>query len=190
MVGLFKTLLPALLFATFAAAQSPPNAFNITQPSSTIWWVGQSINVMAWDCQSPEAIAFNNFTILISNVNANVFTGELAFIAIQANDQCSVNISPDQVNQNPGPGYILSFANIINETEVYASSQQFEIKPLGSLYPSQVTSSVSGVSGTGTATSSASSSSSSSGATLGSNSPSFLEIAGILGLLAAGLLGA
>ena len=98
--------------------------------------VGQSINVMAWDCQSPEAIAFNNFTILyvvsiisstpspqlthtsISNVNANVFTGELAFIAIQANDQCSVNISPDQVNQNPGPGYILSFANIINETEV------------------------------------------------------------------------
>ena len=38
MVGLFKTLLPALLFATFAAAQSPPNAFNITQPSSTIWW--------------------------------------------------------------------------------------------------------------------------------------------------------
>jgi len=188
MVGLFKALLPPLLFATFAAAQLPTseNLFNITNPSSTSWWVANSTNVMAWDCQSTAAIAVNNFTALISNENSTL--GALAFTAIQANDDCSVTITQSQVDKPPGSNYLILFANPINNSEVYTVSQPFTIEPLGSMYPSQVTSSASAGSGTGTASPSASASSS-SGAALNSNSLSF-GLAGIMGLLTVGLLGA
>lgn len=188
MVGLFKALLPPLLFATFAAAQ---NLFSISVPSSTNWWVGKSSNVMTWDCTNSQAVAVGNFTVLISNVNQNVLAGDLAFIAIQQNSQCSVAIGSGQVNQSPATGYTLLFANPFNSSDVYTTSEEFEIKPLGSLYPSQVSSSASAASGTATAaSSSASASSSKNGASLSSNSPSFLGLAGIMGLLTAGLLGA
>jgi hypothetical protein len=186
MVGLFKALLPPLLLATFAAAQAQ-NAFNITNPTPDIWWVAKSTNVLAWDCQSSAAVAINNFTVLINNISPSVFVGPLAFIAIQNNDDCSVTVTQDQVSQPAGTGYILSFANPLNNTDVYTMSQ-FEIKPLGSLYPSQVSSSASAASGTAVASSSASASSKSNGVAHNSHSPTFLGLAGIMGLLAAGLL--
>ena len=91
---------------------------------------------MTWDCTNSQAIAVNNFTVLcvlsfisstpspqltytsISNVDQNVLAGELAFIAIQPNSQCSVVINSDQVNQSPAPGYILTFANPFNSSDV------------------------------------------------------------------------
>jgi len=84
MVGLFKAVLATLLLATLSAARSP-NDFDITNPTSKLWWVAKSTNVMAWDCQSPQAIVINNFTVLISNINPAIFLGPLAIIAIQDN---------------------------------------------------------------------------------------------------------
>jgi len=190
MVGLFKALLP-LLLATFAAAQ---NDFQITNPSSSSWWVAKSENVLAWDCSSSQASIDNNFTVLINNINPSVFQGPLAVIAVQSNTACSIDVSQDQVSQPAGTGYIITMADPLNNTHVFATSDQFQIKPLGSLYPSQVSSSASGASGTNTGSGSLPSnsvtSSSSNGAALSPRSPSLLGFTGVIGLLAVGLLNA
>jgi len=183
MVGLFKAFLP-LLLATFAVA-----SLQITQPSASIWWVAKSINVMAWTCPSltSAGVPITNFTVLINNTNPSVFLGPLAFIAQQAASDCSITVSPTQVNQPAGTGYTLLLADPFNNTDVYATSDQFEIKPLGSLYPSQVSSSASVAGGTGT--SSPSASPTKSGA-LDAHSPSFIGLVGAVALMAAGLLSA
>ncbi|KAF8799565.1 hypothetical protein BYT27DRAFT_7263881 [Phlegmacium glaucopus] len=183
MVRLFDVL-PALLFATFARA-----ALQITSPSSSIWWVAKSTNVMAWNCNDPS-VTVTNFTVLINNVDPKLLLGPLAFIAIQESFQCSVTVSQDQVSQPVGTGYTLLFANPFNNTDVYATSEQFEIKPLGSLYPTQVTSSSSLASGTGSAAAASGTAASTTGGALSAQSPSFMGLAGVLGLLAVGLLGA
>jgi len=178
MVRLLKAL-PALLVATLAAAD-----LQITNPSASNWWVAKSTNIMVWNCSEASE---SQFTVLINNTNPSLLLGPLAFIAIQQNYQCSVTISQDQVSQPPGPGYTLLFANPLNNTDVYSTSQQFEIKPLGSLYPSQVSSSSSVASGTGSA---ASPSASSKSGALSAYSSSFMGLAGAMGLLGVGMLGA
>jgi len=185
MVGLFKVL-PSLLLATFAAA----DLFSIYAPSATVWWVANSQNVFAWDCNANPGI--QNFTVLINNVNPAVLQGPLAFIAILDYNICSYAVSQDQVNQTAGTGYTLIFGDIFNETNVYATSQQFEIRPLGSAYPT--TTAV--VSGGSTAMPSSSSSASggspspSKAAALGAHNPSAIGLAGVMGLLVAAVLGA
>lgn len=184
MVGLLKALLPPLLLATFAVAQG--SSFSILSPSSEIWWVAKSENVMKWDCNSTAAIADKVFTVLILSPGA---ASALAIIAMQQNSDCSKVITQDQANQPAGKGFVLQLANPANNTDVYASSEPFEIKALGSLYPSQVTT-TSSVAGGSTAASSSPSASSTSAATLSSHSPSFLALTIIMGLLTVGLLGA
>jgi len=188
MVGLFKALLPPLLLATFAAAQ---NDFQITNPTSSSWWVAKSENVLAWDCSSSQASIDNNFTVLINNIDPKVFQGPLAVIAVQSNTACSIDVSQDQVSQPAGTGYVITMADPLNNTHVFATSQQFEIKVLGSLYPSQVSSSASGASGTNTGSASLpSNSAKSGGVALSPRSPSLLGLTGVIGWLAVGLMGA
>jgi len=186
MVGLLKALLPPLLLAAFAAAQDSSHRFNVTSPSSDLWWVAKSQNVMDWDCNSTQAIAAKVFTVLILSPGA---AAALAIIAMQQNADCSKIITQDQANQPAGQGYLLLLANPANNTDVYATSEPFEIKSLGSQYPSQVTSSASAASGTA-GQSSSPSASSTSAATLSSHSPSFFGLIGIMALLTVGLLGA
>jgi len=183
MVGLFNTFLPLLLLAAFAAAQD----FLILTPSGSVWWVAESENQFSWDCKNPNATADGDFTVLLSGPN---FAAPQAIIAIEQNDDCIKTVTKEQTNQPPGNGYTLYLADTLNNTHVYATSQPFQIQPLGSKYPSQVSSSASAASGTATGTSSSPSSSSKSAATLSSHSPSFLGLTGIMGLLTFGLLGA
>jgi hypothetical protein len=165
------------MFATLAAAQ-----LTITQPSADIWWVAQSTNVMAWTCKTSP---FTNFTVLIQIPNV---PAPLQFLGIQQNFDCSITITNNQVNQAPGTGYQLLLANVFNNTDIFARSDPFEIKPLGSAYPSQVTPSP-GASGSGTPSQSGANPSSSTGAAL-----SMRHGASTLGALAAavfaGFLGA
>ena len=56
--------------------------------------------------------------ISIQNSNQNIFANSLAILAIQQNADCSITVSQDVVNQTPGPGYTISFANPINNTDV------------------------------------------------------------------------
>ena len=98
--------------------------------------VAKSTNVLAWDCRSDQASKDSNFTVLcvlsfisstpgpqltlisIDNTNHLFFLGPLAVVAIQKNADCSVTISQDQINQPAGSGYIITFANPLNNTDV------------------------------------------------------------------------
>jgi len=128
MVKLLKTL-PTLLLASFAAAQ-----LTITRPSASVWWVAKSLNEIVWTCKTSTK---ETFTVLVNNKDPKILTSPLAVIAIQQNYQCSITITQDQANQPAGTGWTVIFANPLNNTEVYATSEEFEIKPLGSTYPPQ-----------------------------------------------------
>ncbi|KAF5336355.1 hypothetical protein D9611_006599 [Ephemerocybe angulata] len=116
--------------ASMAAAQ-----LTVTTPSAANWWVAKSTNVLQWSCKADNVP--QTFTVLIGNQNPAVLVQPLAIIAIQNNYDCSVLITQDQANQAAGTGYEVLLANPINNTDVYARSEAFEIKPLGSLYPTQ-----------------------------------------------------
>ncbi|KAF8198489.1 hypothetical protein BJ912DRAFT_951559 [Pholiota molesta] len=119
----------------------------VTSPSSSIWWVAKSQNLISWTCQNTT---IGNFTVLISNTDPTISVSPLAIIAIQQNFDCSIIITQDQANQPAGNGWLVLLANPLNSSDVYATSQPFEIKPLGSLYPSQVTPSGASVAASGT----------------------------------------
>jgi len=179
MVGMFKVLLSSLLLATFTAAQT---LFGIDTPSSTVWWVDQGQNTMSWECHAVPTIS--NFTVIINNTNQAVLPGNLAIIAQLDNADCSYAL---QINQTVATGYTLVFADPFNNTNVYAASQQFEIKALGAAYPA-----TSAVAANGTATSTVSSSPTarSKSSALGAHNPSSVGLAGLMGLLVAAVLGA
>jgi len=124
-------------FLALATLSSVVNAdLTVTSPSSSVWWVAKSQNVLSWSCHDTT---ITEFTVLVANTNTQLQAAPLAIIAIQQNFDCSIVITQDQANQAPGTGWQILLANPINNTDVYATSDPFEIKPLGSLYPSQVT---------------------------------------------------
>ncbi|KXN82758.1 hypothetical protein AN958_02197 [Leucoagaricus sp. SymC.cos] len=150
MVALTLFTLAASLVG-FAAAD-----LQITNPSSSSWWVAQSANNLAWTCHDSPA---DNFTVMITNTNPSVLSGSQAIIAIQSNFDCSKLITQEQSAHTPATGYQILFANPFNATQIYAQSEQFEIKPLGSAYPATTSNagasptgsgSAAGASGTGT----------------------------------------
>jgi len=128
----------ASLVVIACSALSVAAQITILAPSSSYWWVANSQNLYSWTCGSQYNQGYTNFTVLINNVSPTVFNGPLALIAIQWDYDCSVLIPATGVAALPaGSGYTLSFANVYNQTDVIATSQQFEIKPLGSAYAPQ-----------------------------------------------------
>jgi len=134
----------ALVFASIGSVVAD---LEVTTPSAANWWVAQSQNLLAWTCQNTT---IGNFTVLVSNTTPTILDAPLAIIAMQDNFDCSIIVGQSVGNLPAGSGYQVLLANPLNITDVYASSQQFEIKPIGSAYPTQVTSSAVGTaSGTG-----------------------------------------
>ncbi|KIL57628.1 hypothetical protein M378DRAFT_133182 [Amanita muscaria Koide BX008] len=145
----------AAAFSAIIGVVAAQSGFQIYQPGPNWWWVAQSQNTMSWDCKNTTV---SQFTIYILNTNPQVLSGKLAFIAQQNNADCSKLIDKTQLSQQtPATGYKLQFADIINGSIIYGESGEFEIKALGSTYP---TSSV-GSSATGTASGSTASGTSS-----------------------------
>jgi len=141
-----------LLLASFGGAAA---SLQVTRPSSSIWWVAKSFNEIAWTCKDSQ---YASFTILINNSDPKILTAPIAVIAIQNNYDCSITITQDQANQPVGTGWTVLLANPLNNTEVYATSEPFEIKALGSAYPSQSTPSGSGADSSASSTGSGSAS--------------------------------
>ncbi|KAI1798047.1 hypothetical protein LXA43DRAFT_1056290 [Ganoderma leucocontextum] len=165
---------PAALSATLVAlAGSAAAQLSILTPGGPdLWWIAQSDNVITWTCKTSP---YTNFTVLIINSDPNVLVSPLAFIAQQNNFDCSELITKDRINLTPATGYAIQLADPLNNTNVYAQSQPFEIKALGAAYPASsatptavATGSISG-SAAGTNTG-ASASSTASGASQGQNS--------------------
>ncbi|EDR06683.1 uncharacterized protein LACBIDRAFT_294613 [Laccaria bicolor S238N-H82] len=147
-----RSTLALSLLVSASVAQA---ALTITNPTSSSWWVAKSANVLSWTCQDSPS---NQFTVLI---NSPSMAAPLAIIAQENNFDCSKTITQDQANQAAGTGYTILLADPLNNTNVYATSEPFEIKALGSAYPSQVSSSASS-GGSGTASGSGASASSTS----------------------------
>ncbi|KAI0937561.1 hypothetical protein AcW1_001591 [Taiwanofungus camphoratus] len=155
-----RTALTATLlaFVSSAAAQ-----LQIVSPGGpNLWWVAQSDNTVLWTC---ETSPYSNFTILIANSNPSVLASSLAIVAQQPNYDCSETISQHQISQPAASGYTLMFANPLNNSDIYATTQPFEIKALGAAYPP------SSATPTATASATPSSSSGSSGSS-SSSAPS------------------
>ncbi|KAI5994907.1 hypothetical protein F5J12DRAFT_856539 [Pisolithus orientalis] len=136
-------MLTRFLVAAAALVGAASAQLTITNPSSDSWWVAQSSNTLAWTCNTSP---YSNFTILLANSNPSVLVQPIAIIAIQENYDCSKTITQQQSTQPAATGYTVQFANPLNSTDVYATSETFEIKALGSSYPA--TSSASSPSGT------------------------------------------
>jgi hypothetical protein len=115
------------LAAMFAAVAADLTI--LTPGGPDLWWVAKSQNVLAWTCHSSP---YGNYTVLIAGPN---LPAPLAIIGIEENYQCSQEITQDMSNQPPATGYTVLLANPLNSSDVYATSQPFEIKPLGSTYP-------------------------------------------------------
>jgi hypothetical protein len=132
-----------LAVATLAALVSVVAAdVSITYPGGPNgWWVGKSENRFDWTCNDNPT--HPTFTVLIANKDPTILVSPIAIIAQQPNADCSKTVTNQQFNfdQPPAQGYTVLFANVLNSSDVFATSQEFEIKPLGSLYPSQIASS-------------------------------------------------
>ncbi|KAJ3492238.1 hypothetical protein NLI96_g122 [Meripilus lineatus] len=144
--------LAATVAALVAAATAQTTGLSVTAPSSNVWWVASSLNTLAWTCQtSPQ----QTFTILIGNQDPKILVSPIAIIAIQNNFDCSKTITQQQSAQAPGTGYFVQLADPFNNTNVFAQSEPFEIKPLGSAYPTQATSAGASATGSGSGSGSA-----------------------------------
>ncbi|TFK65508.1 hypothetical protein BDN72DRAFT_801092 [Pluteus cervinus] len=131
----------AATLAAFAATVSAQQSLTITAPNANTWWVAKSVNVMSWTCQTSP---YTNFTVLIANSDPKILVAPMAFIGIQMNGDCSKEITQQQADQAAGTGYTILLADPFNNTNIYATSEPFEIKALGAAYPSQATPSTSG----------------------------------------------
>jgi hypothetical protein len=141
----------ALVAATAALFTVASAQLQVLSPGgSNEWWIQQSENLLTWNCDQSQE---QTFTVLVANPN---MASPLAIIAQQPNYVCSLLVTKDEMGALvPGTGYTVQLANIFNSTDVYAESSPFEIKAIGSAYPSTTSSEIpsstsSGSSSTGT----------------------------------------
>ncbi|KAG8216591.1 hypothetical protein J3R82DRAFT_6776 [Butyriboletus roseoflavus] len=151
-----------LAVATFVAVASAQ--LTITNPSPSSWWVSGTDNTLAWTCNTSP---YSAYTVVLSNSDTTILVAPLALIADVPNYDCSFTVNPQQSTQPASSTYTLSFANIVNSSQVYASTQ-FEIKAAGSPYPAS--------SASGTATSSGASASSTSTSKTGAAYANYIPV--------------
>ncbi|KAG6859643.1 hypothetical protein C0995_006326 [Termitomyces sp. Mi166 len=178
------------LAAVAALVASAAADWEIFSPSSDVWWVAKSINTLSWSCKDPVAVAHPTFTVLVANSDPKVLTSPIAIIGIQNNFDCSKTITADMLNAAPGTGYTIQFANTLNATDIFVSSSPFEIKPLGSAYPTATPGiSTSSPSATGSGANAATTSSTTSDNSKGNGAMGMgVKAAGVVGAVA-GVLG-
>jgi len=141
----FASAAAAALFAAVpVAAQTSSGGLSITSPGPSDWWVADSTNTLAWTCDSST---YQNFTITIANPNVADYNIPQPIIAVQYNYDCSLSVTQQQSNRPAAQGYVIALVNTLNSTDVYASAN-FEIKALGSSYPTATPSGSAGASGT------------------------------------------
>ncbi|KAL1718372.1 hypothetical protein EV715DRAFT_291424 [Schizophyllum commune] len=194
-----KTLSLAALLASVASAS--PSAVEARAADSSVkaradsdfrvlvpggddlWWVASSSNNIIWTCEDSP---YQSFSVYLTNSDVNVLSGPIGIIATQNNYDCSKTITQQQAAQPAGKGYKVLLTDPLNMTNVYAASEEFEIKPLGSTYPDA--SATPGVGGTATS-SGASASSTAENNSSGDNNGA-ASIGGVFGAVVAGVVGA
>jgi hypothetical protein len=177
---MYPHLTLAIATALFGAATAQ---LSIVAPGGPdLWWVDNAENNIVWTCANSP---YSNFTVLVANQSPQVLSSPIAIVAIENNYDCSKTITPQQANQAPGTGYMIQLANTLNETDVYAQSQPFEIKAAGAAYPAS--SATPTATGTSTGTTAAGAAATSASTTGAASSNAKLSAAGF-GLAAVGAL--
>ncbi|KAG6330142.1 hypothetical protein ID866_8946 [Astraeus odoratus] len=140
-------MLGRLVLTTTALLGAASAQLTITNPSSSSWW---------------GMLTFHRILVYspIANSDPTILVSPIAIISVQENYDCSKQITQQQSSQPAATGYTILLANTLNSSDVYATSDSFEIKAQGSSYPATTSSAAS-------ATSSGSSPSASSGSSSG-----------------------
>ncbi|KAN0136850.1 hypothetical protein V8E53_005291 [Lactarius tabidus] len=139
--------------------------FQFLAPGPNVWWVAESENSLVWTCNDNAPSAA--YQLLVNNTNPTILAAAEAIVANVPNSDCSFSLTIQQAVLAPATGYTLIFADTLDQTKIYATSQQFEVKALGAAYPpasatpTDSTASTS-TSGSGSSTASGSTSTSSS----------------------------
>ncbi|VDC07415.1 unnamed protein product [Peniophora sp. CBMAI 1063] len=172
----------ALAAASLVASAAAADSFSILAPGGPdVWWVAQSANTLTWACHTnPPATVFQ---LLINNTNQDILVSPMAILANLNNADCSHTITTQQAALTPSTGYTLVFADQTDQTKIYATSQEFEVKALGATYPAASATPTEGsASATGSATGTAGSSAASTTASTAASSSS--NTSGAMGLTA------
>jgi len=181
---LFTRLSLVALASTLAGSAA---GLTIISPGgSNLWWVDNSANTLVWDCSDTTHDQFN---VLIANSNPSVLAAPLPILATLPNYVCSRLIAATVFNVPAATGYTVQLTNIFNNTDIYATSEPFEIKPLGSTYPDPSATPGSGSSSGSPSSTSGSSHPSGSSTSTSSNNGGSKNVLSALGAFAAIVVG-
>jgi len=114
------------LLALSAFLPAALSNITISDPSSTLYWVQFQSNTISWgfDQGDPSPIS-----IIITNSNNSFLNG--AFSIAQFVDVSQQTFIVSNVTLKVGTGYVVNFVNPSNASDVFALSDQFEVKPNG-----------------------------------------------------------
>jgi len=132
----------ALAAAALALIPSALGAITITTPSPSSYWVQNTTNYIQWQYASGDPSPVD---IIITNGNSSFLNGEFSIAQFVDLSQKSVTVT--NVTLKVGTGYVASFTNPQNHSQIYATSQQFDVRTPGTT-PAQVSSVASTPSGT------------------------------------------
>ncbi|KZT38758.1 hypothetical protein SISSUDRAFT_1128545 [Sistotremastrum suecicum HHB10207 ss-3] len=184
------------------------SAITITEPSPSSFWVQNQTNTISWTFASGDP---NPISIVIVNSNNTFLNGEYSIHEFV--DLSNGSFTVTNVTLLVASGYQVEFVNTTNLTQVFATSQTFDVKAPGTApanssttttgsaasgtatSPSTTGSSGSGSSGSGSATGSSTSGSSTSTSSGGSNLNGAmglsmgLSMSAVMGSVGLGLVG-
>ncbi|KAI5452946.1 hypothetical protein NCC49_006480 [Naganishia albida] len=115
----FKSVATSVLAASLAVSGVLAE-LSIVSPSREIFWVGNSSNTLRWLGTDPK-----QFTVFLSNPDVNLLTSKIALTAVTDAFNTALTIQPIQ---RAGDNYVIELTDILNATNVYATSQPFSIK--------------------------------------------------------------
>lgn len=115
------------------ALSSRVTALSITSPSGSSYWVQFSTNTIAWSLSSGDP---TSVSIQIINPTSKQFNGPFSIAEYVPAAKKSYDVT--NVQLIIADGYEVQFVNPLNNTEVYATSAPFSVKPSGTA-PAQVT---------------------------------------------------
>ncbi|EIW70342.1 hypothetical protein M231_06720 [Tremella mesenterica] len=169
------TLTFTIISSLFISSVLGQSDLKVLKPTADLWWVAQSVNTLAWSGNTPQS-----FSVFLNNADEKILTSKLALVSVEPIYEYSKDVNPGNVT--PGTGYTIQLTDILNSSNIWAESDKFEIKAVGSTYPPQTTSAV-------PSGSSSPSGSQSSGSTTPSGSQSATSNAGDHTLVPTGLIG-
>jgi len=101
-------------------------ALNITSPGPNDYWVQNTSNVINWSFSSGDP---NPVDITITNSNSSFLNG--AFSIARNLDASNGSFTVTNVTLRVDTGYVVNFVNGTNSSQIFASSQPFEVKKPG-----------------------------------------------------------